>query len=152
MLIGCLYLLFGKYLFVPFAHFLFFFFCCWLLTVLILVITLLLDKQFENIVYQDIACLFILLLTGTFMEQKFLFFYWNIVDLQCCVSFKFILKWFLYIYTHIHIYIYKTSKGWYINIYKKFFILMKSSLTKKFYVTFITLLMSCPRVLPRPTS
>ena len=29
-------------------------------------------------------------------------FYWSIVDLQCCISFKCIAKWFSYTYTYIH--------------------------------------------------
>ena len=37
--------------------------------------------------------------------QSFLFFnhfYWNIGDLQCCISFKCTSKWFVYTYTCIH--------------------------------------------------
>ena len=30
------------------------------------------------------------------------FFYWNIVDLQCCISFRYTAKWFSYTYTNIH--------------------------------------------------
>ena len=33
-------------------------------------------------------------------------FYWNIVDLQCCVSFWCIAKWFTHTHTHTHIHIY----------------------------------------------
>ena len=35
-----------------------------------------------------------------FMFKKKLF-YWNIVDLQCCVNFYYTAKWFNYIHTHI---------------------------------------------------
>ena len=37
-----------------------------------------------------------------FLIKKF--FYWCIVDLQCCVSFWYIAKWFRYIYIYIYIY------------------------------------------------
>ena len=39
--------------------------------------------------------------------RKFYFFnfYWCIVDLQCCVSFRYTAKWFRYVY-HIYIYVY----------------------------------------------
>ena len=36
----------------------------------------------------------------------YLLFYWSIVDLQCCVSFKCTAKWFSYTYVYIHIYVY----------------------------------------------
>ena len=42
-------------------------------------------------------------------RQPFLFsnlYCWSIVDLQCCVNFCCIAKWFRYIYIHIHIYTY----------------------------------------------
>ena len=44
------------------------------------------------------------------------FFTWNIVNLQCCVCFKYTAKWFSY--TYIHIYMYgKESEKEYIHIY-----------------------------------
>ena len=45
---------------------------------------------------------------GSLIPQSLVFLnllfilYWNIVDLQCCVSFKYIAKWFSYAYTFIH--------------------------------------------------
>ena len=35
-------------------------------------------------------------------KKKYLFFYWRIVDLQCCISFR-SAKWFRYIYAYIRI-------------------------------------------------
>ena len=42
-----------------------------------------------------------------FIRFLFLFFYWNIVDLQCCVGFRYTAKWFSFIYIYIYIYIFR---------------------------------------------
>ena len=35
-------------------------------------------------------------------NEHFYNFYWNIIDLQCCVSFRYTTKWLSYADTHIH--------------------------------------------------
>ena len=37
-----------------------------------------------------------------FLLKTFFILYWSIVDLQCCVSYRFMAKWFSYIFTYIH--------------------------------------------------
>ena len=43
---------------------------------------------------------------GFWQSHLFIYFYWNIVDLQCYVSFCYIAKWFRYIYKSLYKYIY----------------------------------------------
>ena len=35
-------------------------------------------------------------------NEHFYNFYWNIIDLQCCVSFRYTTKWLSYADTYIH--------------------------------------------------
>ena len=45
----------------------------------------------------DITCI----LQFQLKKKFFLILYWNIVDLQCCVSFRYAAMWFSYTYTYI---------------------------------------------------
>ena len=44
-------------------------------------------------------------LPGSRLNALFIYFYWNIVDLQCCVSFWYTVKWFISIYVYIYFHI-----------------------------------------------
>ena len=57
--------------------------------------------------------LFLLFLSGYIKRKLFPFiflkkfiFYWSIVDLQCCISFR-SAKWFRYIYMHIYVFFFR---------------------------------------------
>ena len=41
----------------------------------------------------------------TFKKRSWIFFYWSIIDLQCCVDSRYTTKWFSYTHAYIHTYI-----------------------------------------------
>ena len=49
-------------------------------------------------------CFSLPVLVSQFLFSLYLFIYWSIIDLQCCVSFSYTAKWFRYIYVYILFY------------------------------------------------
>ena len=96
------------------------------------------------------VCFFIILMYFILLKK---FFYWSVVDLQCCVSFRCTAKWISYTYTYIHSFlgsfpIYVITEYW-----VEFPVLYSRSLLVIYFI-YSSVYMSIPisRFIPPPQS